>query len=182
MLISIPIFDWPHFCCIFLSVLKIPHHIHVSWDLDTCLSTKRPIECCGITMLYCINWACQSTALFVIILEVNTHQNLLSFMVVLWHIFAQRLHWCMEDCLLSLNLYYYRCNNYVDSNVCFYVNAWAWRQKHSHLNCLIAEGSTWNWDNCLLFMFLLWVVIEWKTCCCGSTMIENSKQKKTKHR
>ena len=77
---------------------------------------------------------------------------------------------------------YYRCNNYVDSKVWLCVNAWAWHQRHSHLNCLITEGSTWDWDNCLLFMLLLCAVIEWETCCCGSTIIENSKQKTTKHR
>ena len=61
-------------------------------------------------------------------------------------------------------------------------NAWAWRHTHSHLNCLITQGSNWDWDNCLLFMLLLCVVIEWETWCCGSTIIENSKPKTTKYR
>ena len=38
--------------------------------------------------------------------------------------------------------HYYRCNNYVASKVSFFVNAWAWRHWHSHINCLITQGST----------------------------------------
>ena len=56
---------------------------------------------------------------------------------------------------------YYCCNNHVESKFWFCVNAWAWHQRHSHINCLITEGSTWDWDNCLLFMLLLCVVIYW---------------------
>ena len=76
----------------------------------------------------------------------------------------------------------YRCNNYVDRKVCFSVNAWAWRHRHSRTNCLITRRSTWDLDNSLLFMLLLCVVIELETWCCWSTTIENSKQKTTKHR
>ena len=64
--------------------------------------------------------------------------------------------------------------------VCFCVNAWAWRQRHLNLNCLITQGSTCDWDNCLLLMLLFCVVIELETWCCGSKIIENSKQKTTK--
>ena len=67
----------------------------------------------------------------------------------------------------------------MDSKLSFFVNAWAWRQRHSQLNCLITEGSTWDWDNCLLFMLLLCVVIESYTWCCESTTIENRKQQNT---
>ena len=94
-------------------------------------------------------------------------------------------HRCLQvtsTIIILISGFYYRCNNNVDSKVCFCVNAWAWRQRHSQLNCLITEGSTWDWDDCLLFMLLLCVVIEWETWCCGSTIIENSKQKTTKHR
>ena len=52
---------------------------------------------------------------------------------------------------------YYRYNNYVDSKVCLCVNTWTWHQRHSNLNCLITEGSTRDWDNCLLLMLLLCV-------------------------
>ena len=38
-----------------------------------------------------------------------------------------RLHHCYKKPT------YYRCNNYVDSKDCFCVNAWTWRQRHSHL-------------------------------------------------
>ena len=37
---------------------------------------------------------------------------------------------------------YYRCNNYVDSKDWFCVIACAPHQRHSHLNCLITQGST----------------------------------------
>ena len=37
---------------------------------------------------------------------------------------------------------YYRCNNYVARKVWFCVGAWTWRHRHSHLNCLITQGST----------------------------------------
>ena len=77
---------------------------------------------------------------------------------------------------------YYRCNNYVARKVSFCVIAWTWRHRHSSLNCLITWGSTQDWGDCLLFMLLLCTIIKLQTWCCWSTIIENSKQKTTKHR
>ena len=44
--------------------------------------------------------------------------------------------------------------------------------RHSHLNCLTTPGSTWDLGNCLLFVLLICVGIEWETWCCGSTIID----------
>ena len=57
--------------------------------------------------------------------------------------------------LTLLSLYYYRCNNYVARKVWFCVSSWTWRHRHSHLNCLITQGSTLDWGNCLLCVLLV---------------------------
>ena len=49
---------------------------------------------------------------------------------------------------------YYRCNNYMARKDWFCVTAWTWRHRHSHLNCLITQGSALDWGDCLLFMFI----------------------------
>ena len=91
--------------------------------------------------------------------------------------------WLFQNCGTQVPARdYYRCNNYVSRKVWFCVSAWTWNHRHSHLNCLTTRGSTWDLGNCLLFMLLICVGIEWETWCCGSTIIENSKQKTTKHR
>ena len=56
-----------------------------------------------------------------------------------------------------VNFSYYRCNNYVARKVWFCVSAWTWRHRHSHLNCLTTQGSSWDLGNCLLFVkFFTW--------------------------
>ena len=84
--------------------------------------------------------------------------------------------------ILTSSERYHRCHNYMARKVWFCVTAWTWCHRHSHLNCLTTQGSTWDLGNCLLFMLLICVGIEWETWCCGSTIIENSKQKTTKQR
>ena len=37
---------------------------------------------------------------------------------------------------------YYRCNNYVASKVYICANAWTWRHRQTHINCLMTQGST----------------------------------------
>ena len=69
-----------------------------------------------------------------------------------WRIIAISL--CSSYLTGSVNLYYYRCNNYVARKVWFCVSAWTWRHRLSHLNCLITQGSELDWDDCLLFMFI----------------------------
>ena len=55
------------------------------------------------------------------------------------------------------------------------VIAWTWRHRHSSLDCLINQGSTLDWGDCLLFKLLLCAIIKLETWCCWSTIFENNK-------
>ena len=70
-----------------------------------------------------------------------------------WHLWYRLKEFSFPEChsvfqnhcysnIIKHCLNYYRCNNYMDSKICFCVNTWAWRHKHSHLISLITQGST----------------------------------------